>query len=112
MEQDRRERASGIALGRWLPLGVLLLGLALFFLLGLDRYLSYDALREHRETLLRFVAAERVEAVLGFTLIYALATAFSLPAGALRAPNSHRDLPVRRSGSRSVTSSWSWMAVQ
>ncbi|MSP66644.1 MAG: TVP38/TMEM64 family protein [Alphaproteobacteria bacterium] len=68
-------------LRRFLPVAVLVLGLVAYFLFGLDRYLSFEALRQHRMALLDFVAAEPLVAPLFFTVSYALAVAFSLPAG-------------------------------
>jgi uncharacterized membrane protein YdjX (TVP38/TMEM64 family) len=83
MEQDRRRGAGGVPVRRFVPLGLLLLGLALFFLLRLDRYLNYEALRENRAALQQFVAERRFAALLGYGLVYALVTALSLPVGAI-----------------------------
>ena len=70
-------------LGRLLPLAVLIAGLALFFALGLDRYLSLEALREHRDWLAGQVAAQPVLTGAVFTAGYALIVAFSIPGGAV-----------------------------
>ena len=70
-------------LKRLLPLGVLAAGIAAFFTFGLDDYLTFDALREHRSELMGFVMQKPVVAVLAFVLLYAVATALSLPGGAL-----------------------------
>ena len=42
-------------LRRWLPLSVLVLGLVAFFASGAYRYVTFDALRDHREALLGWV---------------------------------------------------------
>ncbi|MEM7223668.1 MAG: TVP38/TMEM64 family protein [Pseudomonadota bacterium] len=70
-------------LRRLLPLAVLASGIAAFFLLGLDDYVTFEALREHRELLGGFVAENSVLAVLAFLAIYGLSTALSLPGGAV-----------------------------
>lgn len=70
-------------LKRLLPVGVLAAGIAAFFAFGLDHYLTFEALREHRSELMGFVMQKPVVAVLGFILLYAIATALSLPGGAL-----------------------------
>ena len=68
---------------RFLPAA--LIGAAIFgaFALGLDDYLSFDALRDNRNALTHFVGSNAVLAVLAFVAIYALSTALSLPGGAI-----------------------------
>ncbi len=83
MERNHRREGFGPALRRWLPLGLLALGLLLFFFFRLDRYLSFESLRQHREALRRFVADEQALALLLFTFGYMLVTAFSLPVASL-----------------------------
>lgn len=68
---------------RFLPLLVLLVGLGLFFAFDVGRYLSWDALKEHQDWLQGQIAAQGVLAYVIFIAIYAVATAFSLPGGAL-----------------------------
>ncbi len=58
-------------------------GLAVFFALGLDRYLSFQALREHRTLLLDWVAAHGLLAPVIYILAYIIVVAFSLPGGAV-----------------------------
>jgi uncharacterized membrane protein YdjX (TVP38/TMEM64 family) len=72
-----------LSLKRWLPLLVLVAGLVLFFALGLNRYLSLDALAENRQKLTAWVAAHHFLAVPAYILIYAVVVAFSLPFGAI-----------------------------
>lgn len=66
---------------RFLPVAVLAAGIGAFFVFGLDRYLTFDQLRQHRGELMAFVAAMPVTAVILFVLVYALATALSVPGG-------------------------------
>jgi uncharacterized membrane protein YdjX (TVP38/TMEM64 family) len=71
------------SLGRFLPLIVLGLGAALFFVLGGPRYLSFASLAEHREWLLGFVARAGATAGLAFIFGYAALVAVSVPGAAL-----------------------------
>ena len=68
---------------RFLPLLILVLGLALVFALGLDRYASLAVLRDNRAVLTGFVAGNFVLSALAFYLAYAVMTALSVPGGAL-----------------------------
>ncbi|MBK1657841.1 TVP38/TMEM64 family protein [Paracraurococcus ruber] len=65
------------------PLGLILGVLALAYALGLQRYLSFDALAQHRSALAAQVAAHPVLAPLLFGLAYVAVVAFSLPGGAV-----------------------------
>jgi len=64
---------------RLLPLAVLLCGLALFFALGLQEYLSLAYLRENRLDLLAWTERYGLWAVLVYVGVYAVATALSIP---------------------------------
>src|SRR5258708_26613040 len=68
---------------RWLPLVVLAAAIAAFFALGLGRYLTWDAFREHRQWLLDAIANAGALAPLGFILVYTAVAALSVPGGAL-----------------------------
>ena len=68
-------------LNRILPLALVALAIALIFALDLDRFLSFEALREHRHALLGLVADEPLITGLAFIAIYAVSTALSLPGG-------------------------------
>ena len=70
---------SRLSLKRLAPLIALAAGLVLFFALGLNRYLSLDALAENRQRLLGWVAGHQLLAVPAYVLIYAAVVAFSLP---------------------------------
>jgi len=64
---------------RWLPLALLVLGLALFLGLRLDQYISFAALKQHRALLMDLVDRHTALTALGFSLIYVVSVAFSLP---------------------------------
>lgn len=68
---------------RLLPLAVLGIAAIAVFSSGLHNYLSFDALREHRGTLLSLVDRYPALAPLAFIAIYAVATALSLPGGVI-----------------------------
>ncbi len=74
---------KGFSFGRLVPILVLAAGLAAFFLLGWHKYVSFDVLRENRQNLLDLVAQYGFLAGLGFVAVYAVATAFSIPGGAI-----------------------------
>ncbi|WP_090021283.1 TVP38/TMEM64 family protein [Limimonas halophila] len=85
-QADAPNQATGTGrrsrLTRWLPLLALVAGFVLFFALGLDKYLSFDALAEHRAWLEQQVADNAVLAAAAFVVVYALVAAFSIPGGA------------------------------
>ncbi len=64
---------------RWLPLAVLLVCLGLFFYFGLNRYLSFEALKEHRQELVAWTSANFTLAALSFAAIYIISIAVSIP---------------------------------
>jgi len=64
---------------RWLPLLLILAGVALFFLLSLDRYLSLASLRAHQAWLAAEVARHLPLVLLAYLLVYALSVALSVP---------------------------------
>jgi len=53
--------------------------LVVFFALGLERYLSIDALRQHRSVLCAWVETSGLLAALVFMAIYIITVAFALP---------------------------------
>lgn len=73
-------------LRRLLPVTILLAGLVLFLLLGLERYLSYDMLARHKAVLTAWVASHTLLAALCFVAAYAVIVAFSLPVAVLVTP--------------------------
>ena len=80
---ESRPAAKSWSARRFTPLVVLVAGLAAFFAFGLDDYVSFYALRDHREVLLQFVASHGVRAALLFMACYAVVIAFSIPGGAV-----------------------------
>jgi uncharacterized membrane protein YdjX (TVP38/TMEM64 family) len=64
---------------RLAPVAILLLGLALFLLLGLERYFSFEMLSRNHAALTSWVGEHAVAAALLYVLAYALVVAFSLP---------------------------------
>jgi uncharacterized membrane protein YdjX (TVP38/TMEM64 family) len=73
-------------LRRLLPVAILLLGLALFLLFGLERYFSFEMLSRHHAELTSWVAAHAAAAAMIFVLAYALVIAFSLPVAVVITP--------------------------
>lgn len=79
------DRKIPAAKPRWLKVAILAIfvsGLAAFFLLGGQQWLSLDTLKEHRADLLGYTGQHYFTMLLLCGLIYAIATAFSVP-GAL-----------------------------
>jgi len=68
---------------RLAPLLVLIAGLVAFFALGLDRYLTFDALERHHQTLMALAERYGILANLAYMALYAVLVAFSIPGGAL-----------------------------
>lgn len=68
---------------RLVPLAVLVLAVVLVFAFGLDEYISFAALREHRMELLDFVQRYAILAPALYVLLYAVVVALSIPGGAV-----------------------------
>ena len=82
--ESRQEPSRGLALAKRLaPVALLGLAAALIFGLGLHKYLTFEALREHRVLLTDYVESNLLQAVALYLAIYAGATALSLPGGAV-----------------------------
>lgn len=77
------EQKSGGMIKKMLPLLVIVGGLVAFFAFGGQDFLSFEALAENREQLLRFQAENALLTVVVFWLLYVLAVAFSLPGAAI-----------------------------
>ncbi|MSP42730.1 MAG: TVP38/TMEM64 family protein [Alphaproteobacteria bacterium] len=71
--------AAAFSIKRLWPLGFLLAGLAGFFIFDLNRYLSFEALRDNRAFLGEWIASNRALALLAFGGLYVVVVAFSLP---------------------------------
>jgi uncharacterized membrane protein YdjX (TVP38/TMEM64 family) len=71
---------------RLIPVAILLLGLALFLLLGLERYFSFEMLSRNHAALTAWVGQHEALAAVLYVLAYALIVAFSLPIALLATP--------------------------
>ncbi len=69
--------------GRFVPVFILALGIGAFFGFRLDRFVTFEALRENRALLMDFVHAQEARSIVLFVLTYAVSTAFSLPGAAV-----------------------------
>lgn len=81
--EQGRNKLRGPSWQRLLPLLLLIAGLIAFFALGLNKYLTFEALRENRAWLLQEVADSTVTATLVYMAVYIVVVAFSLPGGAV-----------------------------
>ena len=70
-------------LSRAWPFALILVGIALFFGLGWDRYLTFDALSENRESLLKWTTENRILAISIYFIGYTLIVACSVPGATL-----------------------------
>jgi len=86
MPRVTKEAMNLSMLRRLLPVVILLAGLVLFLLLGLERYLSYDMLARHKAVVTAWVATHTLLAALCFVAAYAVVVAFSLPVAVLITP--------------------------
>ena len=69
-----------VGLGRFVPVGIILLGLALAYSFGLQDYLSLNYLADRRDLLVEQASSQPFLAAGLFFVIYVSAVAFSLPA--------------------------------
>ena len=75
-------KSGGLSFRRLLPLIILGAGLAAFFALGLQEYVTLDTLRDNRDVLNTWVADNALLAAVIYIAAYTVMVAFSLP-GAL-----------------------------
>ncbi len=66
-------------LKRFLPLIIILIGMAVIYFTGLYHYLSFNALRSYHETLKTFITAHPVAVPVIYILAYIILTALSVP---------------------------------
>jgi len=66
-------------LTRLWPIAILVGGMGLFYLFGLDAYLSFESLRDNRAVLLGYVEQYAAVSAFAFALIYIVCVTFSLP---------------------------------
>lgn len=83
MTLDEQSVGVGEKLRRFAPLVLIAAAIGAAFAFGVQDYLSFDALKENRAVLTRFVADQAVLAAAIFMAAYAVATALSLPGGAV-----------------------------
>lgn len=76
-----RDGEQGRRLRRLLPLALLLLALVLVFASGAHEALRFETLRRHHAALLAFVAERPIASALVYVVVYAAATALSVPGG-------------------------------
>jgi uncharacterized membrane protein YdjX (TVP38/TMEM64 family) len=74
-----RDTGRSLTLRRLWPLILIAGGIAAFFALGLDNYVTFDTLKENRDWLTSQVAAHRMLATISFIAIYAAVAGLSLP---------------------------------
>ncbi|MGH8536958.1 MAG: TVP38/TMEM64 family protein [Gammaproteobacteria bacterium] len=72
-----------LPVGKWILAAGLAIAVAGFFYYDLGRYLSFEALKTHRDSLLALTEANYGTAVAAFIISYALITAVSLPGAAI-----------------------------
>ncbi|MFC5584381.1 TVP38/TMEM64 family protein [Nitratireductor kimnyeongensis] len=82
-DNSSHESTTRAPLKRFLPLLIMLAGLAGGYALGLHEYLSLEFLSGSREVLRGVVAENPFIAPLGFAVLYAMAVAFSFPAASI-----------------------------
>lgn len=66
---------------RYIPVAIVFLALTLFMVSGAYKYLTFEALSQHRDALVDFAAANGVLAVLVYIVAYIIVTGLSLPGG-------------------------------
>ena len=83
MRTQTAESRKFLTPARLLVLCALIAGIAAFFAFRLDRFVSLDALKTHREALTGWVAVHKVSAAAAYFVAYILVVALSLPVGAV-----------------------------
>lgn len=85
MTEDKQisPEAAGFSVTRLWPVALLLAGLMAFFAFDLDRFLSFEALRDNRAFLTEWTSANQLLAIVIYAGVYIVVVAFSLPGGAV-----------------------------
>ncbi len=81
--QEMTAQSSSSLVGKLVLVGLFALAVGAFFYFDLKQYLSLEALKANRDSLLAYTDAHYTTAVLLFILLYCLQTAFSLPGAAI-----------------------------
>ena len=82
-ETEKAESAAGPSWRKFVPLAVLLAGLAAAYVFGLAEFLTLDYLGQQQKFLKGFVAANNVLASILFVILYIAVVALSLPAASV-----------------------------
>jgi len=69
--------------GKVIVVGLFMLAVGAFFYFDLKQYLSLEALKANRDSLLSYADTHYITAVLAYILVYSVQTAFSLPGAAI-----------------------------
>ncbi len=81
--QEMTARSASSPVGKFVVLGLFALAVGAFFYFDLKQYLSLEALKANRNSLLAYTDAHYAAAVAAYILLYCLQTAFSLPGAAI-----------------------------
>ncbi len=79
LDESARQGGTRRSPLRFLPIAVLVAGLAIYFALGLDHSWGFETLSTHREDIIGWVAANWALAALAFVFGYIAMVAFSMP---------------------------------
>ncbi|MEX1035786.1 MAG: TVP38/TMEM64 family protein [Sneathiella sp.] len=80
---QEKENGKGFSWKKLIPLLLIVIAVAAFFIFGLDEYLTFRALSENRDRLINFVTDNYVMSGLLYVGIYIVVVALSLPGGLL-----------------------------
>jgi uncharacterized membrane protein YdjX (TVP38/TMEM64 family) len=83
MTDEEHRRAGRPVWWRFVPIALIVAGLALGYAMGWQQYLTLGYLGKSQDMLKGFVAEHPIGAPLGFSFCYALAVAFSFPAASV-----------------------------
>jgi uncharacterized membrane protein YdjX (TVP38/TMEM64 family) len=81
--QEMTTQPASSPVGKFIVLGLFGLAVGAFVFFDLKQYLSLEALKANRDSLLAYTDAHYTTAVAAFILLYCLQTAFSLPGAAI-----------------------------
>ena len=81
--QEMTARPASSPVGKLIVVGLFALAVGAFFYFDLKQYLSLEALKANRDSLLAYTEAHYTKSVVLFILLYCLQTAFSLPGAAI-----------------------------
>jgi uncharacterized membrane protein YdjX (TVP38/TMEM64 family) len=79
MKEEPAKKAGRLSWRRLTPLAVIAAAIGLFFALGLDQYLSFEALRDNRHALLEWRDQNQIAVIAIFIIGYAVVVALSIP---------------------------------